>query len=203
MKLICLLQGRVLKEAFTALFTGPYTLPFPAKPSEAYPRYRGKPKYDEEECVGCGGCAEVCPAKDITVTDDKENKKRTITLYYDKCIQCGQCEANCITEKGIKLSNEYDHLVYFDRSLAKTQIEKELVLCEVCGDIIGTADHIRWVTEKLGPLAYSNPTLILSALRDAKVMEEVPPRDQELDPGRHDVMRMLCAKCRRKVQLTA
>ena len=202
MKLICLLQVRVLKEALTALFTGPYTIPFPAAPSEAYPRFRGKAKFDEEECVGCGACAEVCPANDITVTDDTEGKKRTITLFYDKCIQCGQCQANCITEKGVKLTNEYD-LIYFDRSQAKTSVEKELVLCEACGDVISTADHIKWVTEKLGPLAYSNPTLILSALMDAKVLDAVPPRDEELEPGRQDVVRMLCAKCRRQVQLTA
>jgi hydrogenase-4 component H len=202
MKLICLLQGRVLKEALTALFTGPYTSPFPKAPSEAYPRYRGKAKFDEDECVGCGACAEVCPANDITVTDDMENRKRTITLYYDKCIQCGQCQANCITEKGVKLTNEYD-LVYFDRDQAKTSVEKELVLCEVCGDVISTADHIKWVTERLGPLAYANPTLILSALKDAKVLEAVPARDKELEPGRQDVVRMLCAKCRREVQLTA
>jgi hydrogenase-4 component H len=202
MKLPGILQIRILKEALTALFTGPYTTEFPFKPAPAHENYRGKPKFFEEDCVGCGACAEVCPACDITVTDDLENKKRTITLYYDKCIQCGQCAAHCITEKGIKQTNEYD-LVYFDRSQAKTSVEKDLVLCEVCGDVVGTADHIRWVTKKLGPLAYSNPTLVLSALSDSKVLEDIPARDEQLEPGRQDVVRMLCAKCRRVVQLKA
>jgi hydrogenase-4 component H len=145
----------------------------------------------------------VCPANDITVEDDPESRKRTITLYYDKCIQCGQCEANCITEKGVKLTNEYDHLVFFDRSQAKTSVEKELVLCEACGDIVGAVDHIRWVANKLGPLAYSNPTLFMSALKDSNLLEEVPPRDRDLEPGRHDVVRVLCPKCRREIQLKA
>jgi hydrogenase-4 component H len=202
MRLPGILQGRVLKEALTALFTGPYTHPFPKAPADVSDRYRGKPKYDEEECVGCGACAQVCPANDIMVVDDAENKKRIITLYYDKCIQCGQCEANCITEKGIKLSNEYD-MIYFDRSQAKTTVEKDLVLCEVCGDVISTADHIRWIAKRLGPLAYSNPTLFLSALSNSKVLEDLPVRHEGLEPGRHDVIRMLCAKCRRKVQIAA
>ncbi len=202
MKLPGILQPILLKEALSALFTGPYTLPFPKKPSEPQKRFRGKPKFDDEECVGCGACAMVCPANDISVFDDVANKKRVITLYYDKCIQCGQCEANCITEKGIKLSREYD-MIYFDRSQAKTTVEKELVLCEVCGDVISTRDHIRWVTKRLGPLAFSNPTLMLTALKDAKVLDEIPPRDKDLEPGRHDVVRMLCAKCRRRIQLGA
>ena len=94
-------------------------------------------------------------------------------------------------------------MIYFDRSQAKTTIEKDLVLCEACGAVISTADHIRWVSDRLGPLAYSNPTLFLSALSDAKVLDEVPARDKDLETGRQDVVRMLCSKCRREVQLKA
>lgn len=202
MKLPGILQGRILKEALTALFTGPYTHPFPGKPSEPEKRFRGKAKYDDKECVGCGACAAVCPASDIKVDDDPRTKKRTITLRYDKCIQCGQCEANCITKKGIKLSTDYD-TVYFNRDDAVTGVEKELVLCEMCGDVVGTADHIRWVMDILGPLAYSNPTLVLTALRDSNLVKDTPPREAEAGADRQDVVRILCPVCRRKVQLGA
>lgn len=202
MRLPGILQGRVLKEALTALFTGPYTHPFPAKPSEPEKRFRGKAKYDEKECVGCGACAAVCPAGDIQVEDDPKARKRTIMLRYDKCIQCGQCEANCITKKGVRLTPDYD-TVYFNRDDAVTSVEKELVLCEMCGDVVGAADHIRWVMDRLGPLAYSNPTLVLTALRDSNLLKDVPPRDAEAEPGRQDVVRILCPACRRQVQLKA
>ena len=202
MKLPGIFQGRILKEAFTALFSRPYTTQFPRKPSEPQKRFRGKAKYDEEGCVGCGACAMVCPADDIQVEDDPKTRKRTITLRYDKCIQCGQCEANCITKKGIKLTTDYD-TVYFNREDAKTGLEKELVMCEMCGDVVGAAQHIRWVADRLGPLAYSNPTLILSALKDSKLLADVPPREEHLEPDRQDVIRILCPKCRRQVQLKA
>ena len=57
MKLPGILQYRLLKEALTALFTGPYTHPFPKEAHEPSKRFRGKPTFDEEECVGCGGCS--------------------------------------------------------------------------------------------------------------------------------------------------
>jgi len=202
MRLPGLLQGRVLKEAFTALFKGPYTTEFPKKPSVPQKRFRGKAKYDEAGCVGCGACAMVCPANDIQVTDDPVTRKRKITLFYDKCIQCGQCEANCITKKGIKLSTDYD-TVYLDRSQAKTGLEKDLVMCEKCGDVVGAADHIRWVADRLGPLAYSNPTLVLSALKDSNLLAAAPPREAAVETGRQDVIRVLCPRCRREVQLKA
>jgi formate hydrogenlyase subunit 6/NADH:ubiquinone oxidoreductase subunit I len=202
MKLPGLLQGRILKEALTALFKGPYTADFPKKPSEPQKRYRGKAKYDEAGCVGCGACAMVCPANDIQISDDPTTRKRTITLYYDKCIQCGQCEANCITKKGITLTPDFN-TVFLDRREAKTGLEKDLVICEKCGDVVGAADHIRWVADRLGPLAYSNPTLMLTALKDAKLVKDAPPREAGVEAGRQDVIRILCPRCRREVQLKA
>ena len=93
--------------------------------------------------------------------------------------------------------------VYLDRNDAITKIEKDLVLCEKCGAIVGTPDHIRWVADRLGPLAYSNPTLLLSTMRDSHMLGEVPDRQGDLDAGRHDVVRVLCPTCRREIQLKA
>ena len=203
MRLPSLLQFRILKEVFKALFTGPYTTKFPYEPHVPADKFRGKPEYDDEECVGCGACSEVCPAQCIDMVDEE---KRKFTLHYDDCIFCGQCQANCITEKGITLTKEFD-LALFDRSLAIEEVEKELLRCEFCNSVIGALDHIKWLAQKLGPSAYSNPTIMLASLKEltplppeADRAKEVPRPEKPLT--RADHIRILCPHCRRKVTLT-
>ncbi|HDD65060.1 MAG TPA: 4Fe-4S dicluster domain-containing protein, partial [Firmicutes bacterium] len=99
---------RELKEAITSLFSKPYTTKFPFEPHKPSKRFRGKPKFDEEKCVGCGACAQVCPSNAIEVKDIIEEKKRILIHHPDKCIYCGQCEINCITDGGIKLTDQFD-----------------------------------------------------------------------------------------------
>ena len=98
---------RELKEAITALIKGPYTTKFPFKPHVPEKRFRGKPEYFKDGCVGCRACAEVCPTGCIEVKDmpDAEPPLRRLELRYDSCIFCGQCQAACITQEGIKLSS--------------------------------------------------------------------------------------------------
>ena len=58
---------RELKEAITALLKGPYTSDYPRKAHQPAKRFRGKPEYSNEGCVGCTACALVCPARAIEV----------------------------------------------------------------------------------------------------------------------------------------
>ena len=128
---------RELKEAIRAVVKGPYTTKFPYEPHVPPEKFRGKPEFYEEDCVGCCACAEVCPAKVIDVIDDIKAKPpvRKLVLHFDTCIFCGQCQANCITEKGIKLTAEYD-LALSDRNEATVRVEKELLVCEECGNCL-------------------------------------------------------------------
>jgi len=192
---------RELVEAIKALIKGPYTSKFPFKPHVPEKRYRGKPEYHEEQCVGCGACSEVCPPGAITMTDviDANHPIRKFDLRYDNCIFCGQCQANCITQEGIKLSNKLDDLSVFDRGETIESVEKDLILCEGCGSTVGAKDHLIWIAKKLGPLAYSSPTSYLSALKDLKLAYLKVKKSVALT--RQDRIKVLCPKCRREVTL--
>ena len=128
---------RELGEAIKALFLGPYTSKFPREPHVPYPGFRGLPRFNQERCVGCLACEQVCPAEAIAhrdvVEETPDGKKaawRELIHYTDTCIFCGQCEAACIADhEGIKASQEWD-LAFFDRAKAHESIRKELQLCE-------------------------------------------------------------------------
>lgn len=191
---------RELAEAIRALIKGPYTSGFPFKPHVPEKRFRGKPEFHKDQCVGCTACSEVCPAGCIEITDitDSDPPMRKLDLHYDSCIFCGQCQAACITEEGIKLSNKFD-LAVFDRNEAVESVEKELFLCEGCGCVVGAKDHLTWVAKKLGPLAYSSPTSYLSALKDLKLAYLKLEKSEELT--RQDRIKILCHKCRKEITL--
>lgn len=192
---------RELREAIKAVFKGPYTAKFPKEPTPLPEAFRGRPKYDSDECVGCGACKEVCPANVIVMEDILGEKPvRKFTLGLDACIFCGQCQANCITQKGITLTNEYE-LSCLKRDDLKETVEKELLLCEGCGEVIGAKDHLIWLVKKLGPSAFSNPSLILTGFGKFEIVPESVPAEKispEVTPRRADYFRIFCPKCRRK-----
>jgi hydrogenase-4 component H len=194
---------RELKEAVRSVFSRPYTSRFPAEPHTPPDGFRGQPEFHEDGevgCIGCAACAEVCPAVAIEVVDDvqADPPTRRLHLHYDKCIFCGQCELNCTTSEGVLLSKTYD-MTTFDRGECVESIEHELVLCEVCGAIIGARKHLRWVAEQLGAKAYANPTLILTADGAMKLAAKDAGRPGEPTLARSDIMRVLCPACRRTV----
>ncbi len=194
---------RELKEALKSLFSKAATTRFPYEPHESVDRMRGKPEFFEDDCVGCGACAEVCPSDAIKVIDPEINHKknhpamRRIELRYDTCIFCGNCEAHCITEKGVRLTKIFD-MALFDRRLAVESVEKELIFCDLCDAVITTKDHLKWTFEKLGTLAYGNPGLLLINQRELIPINSGKPAEEIRRP---DIFKVLCPKCRHEVML--
>ena len=192
---------REVKEAITALIQGPYTHPFPAEPTPVPDNLRAAPKYDPDKCIGCGACAEVCPARAISVEDLQEDGKsiRRLTCNYANCIFCGECALNCTTDTGIQLSQEYE-LSYFEESEALEIIEHELVTCQICGAVIAPKAQLQYLYKQLGTVAFSNPTIYLTQAIDLHQIKLSKLRDNR-QVGRWDMVQITCPKCRRNVLL--
>lgn len=69
----------------TGMIAHKYT-PSPAFAGTGYVAIR-----DEEKCIGCGKCVEICPFEAITLLDGKS------VVDYDKCMGCQACETTCPT----------------------------------------------------------------------------------------------------------
>jgi len=190
---------RELKEAVIAVFSPRFTTRFPAEPCIVPERYRGRPEFNDEKCIGCGACVNVCPTQALTMVDDvkADVPVRKIIERHDTCIFCGNCAENCTTEEGIKLSREWD-LAGLDRDAMVETREYELQLCEKCGAVIGTKKHLVWLYEKLGPLAYTNPSLLIAENNQLKTdLHEAKAEPQQAGSVKTgDFMRILCPKCK-------
>jgi len=89
--------------------------------------FRGKPRFIADKCIGCGACAQVCPTKAISVTDDEE---RRIELWLGRCILCARCQRSCAEEAieltDVPMPSRKDKVLFESLAL-------ELIACEKCG----------------------------------------------------------------------
>jgi hydrogenase-4 component H len=149
------------------------------------------PIVNEKKCIGCSTCTNICPAKAISLLDNKETKIRTIIWNLDKCIFCGECEKKCLTKAGIQMSQETNLATTTRANLAKEHCY-ELILCHKCNEIISTKKHLIWTYNKLGPLAFCNQTLLYSAL------PESPPHEKPTkNIYNNNTYNAICPNCRK------
>ncbi|MGB8491005.1 MAG: 4Fe-4S dicluster domain-containing protein [Bacteroidales bacterium] len=191
---------RELKEAIVSLVTPAYTSGFPKEPHVPFENFRGKPVVDDNNCVGCETCANVCPPGAITFSDDREKGIRTIRRDYGKCIFCGQCQAHCITQKGVKLSDKIFDLAVFERDKLVEYQEKELLICENCHAVITTREHLHYMHKKLGPKAFSS-ILNLNVLNQELKLAEGQDIKVDIRDGlrRKDMFNIVCPNCLRQI----
>ncbi len=83
------IQGFVIPKAVSTNFLDMFPLPRRVK-NFVLNRVRPFPIFEHKSCVGCGDCVNNCPAKVITMN---ENKRPIVDL--EKCIRCFCCQELC------------------------------------------------------------------------------------------------------------
>lgn len=191
---------RELAEAVRAVFAGPFTTKFPKKVDSVDPNFRGILKFRTEKCICCGACVRVCPTNAREMVVDREQGVTRNIHHAERCIYCGQCVLYCATREAIYHSTEFDLAVTERSESWKTQVEKELAYCEICGEPFAAKAHLVWIAHKVGDLVSANPTLLLSLYGELGVANPARSAGREL-PYRSGLMRILCPECRRRVYL--
>jgi hydrogenase-4 component H len=95
-----------LKEAVICLKAGRVTRPYPLGPDVPPPRFRGRPVFDPAKCIGCAGCANNCPAREILVHDPSQ-ELRVVKYIGRRCTYCGRCADLC-PEGAITMSKQFE-----------------------------------------------------------------------------------------------
>jgi hydrogenase-4 component H len=119
-----------LREVAICLRAGRVTLPYPFQPAPAPPGFRGRPIFDPDKCIGCAGCANNCPAREILVHDACQ-EIRVVKYLGRRCTYCGRCADVC-PEKAIALSPDFETATPDIGNLAQ-QLELFMGTCQRCG----------------------------------------------------------------------
>ena len=70
-------------------------IPFAATPLQRMRQRREPaPQFNDEKCIRCLRCANICPAKALTLKEE-ENGTKHIVCDYKKCIRCYCCHEMC------------------------------------------------------------------------------------------------------------
>jgi len=133
-----------LKEAVICFGAGRVTLKYPFEPVQVPPKFRGKIKFDARKCIGCGGCANVCPPRAIVIEDMGEVSR--ITLHLDRCVQCARCYEVC-PEDAIWPTDEFETATP-DKADLKSDMTLYMSSCQRCGRCFETDNAIDRIRSK-------------------------------------------------------
>jgi hydrogenase-4 component H len=119
-----------LEETMICLKAGCVTLPYPAEPKPLPEKFRGRPIFDATKCIGCAGCANNCPAREILVFDVSQ-EIRILQYLGRRCTYCGRCADVC-PEKAITLSQDFETGTNRIGDLQQ-RLELFMSTCQRCG----------------------------------------------------------------------
>ena len=118
------------KEAWLCLKAGRVTLPYPAEARPLPAKFRGRPIFDAAKCIGCAGCANNCPAREILVCDLCQ-EIRVLQYLGRRCTYCGRCADVC-PEKAITMSRECETATNRIGDLQQ-RLDLFMSTCQRCG----------------------------------------------------------------------
>jgi formate hydrogenlyase subunit 6/NADH:ubiquinone oxidoreductase subunit I len=109
------------------------------------PNGRGQHEFDQDKCIGCGACRNVCPNYTIDILDKED--ERTVSVFLGKCTFCGQCMYDC-PEEAIILTPKYE---FASTSKDKLYIENvtKLIKCKKCGEYMFPDKQLDRVKERI------------------------------------------------------
>jgi hydrogenase-4 component H len=119
-----------LKETVICLGAGKVTLPYPAEAKPTPENFRGRPIFDATKCIGCAGCANNCPAREILVFDVCQ-EIRILQYLGRRCTYCGRCADVC-PEKAITMSRDFETATGQVSDLHQ-RLELFMSTCQRCG----------------------------------------------------------------------
>jgi hydrogenase-4 component H len=119
-----------LEETLVCLKAGKVTLPYPAQAQPLPENFRGRPIFDASKCIGCAGCANNCPAREILVFDVCQ-EVRILQYLGRRCTYCGRCADVC-PEKAITMSQEFEYGTDAIGDLGQ-RLELFMSTCQRCG----------------------------------------------------------------------
>lgn len=119
-----------LEEALICLKAGRVTLAYPASPQPAPEQFRGRPIFDASKCIGCAGCANNCPAREILIYDVSQ-EIRVLQYLGRRCTYCGRCAEVC-PEKAITMSRDFETATDHISDLGQ-RLELFMSTCQRCG----------------------------------------------------------------------
>jgi len=81
--------------AIKNLFSKPATIDYPFEKSPKNKEARGIILFEEESCIWCLKCEDVCPPGAILFTQNRENFEYTYHYNPYLCIYCSECVRAC------------------------------------------------------------------------------------------------------------
>ncbi len=89
-------------------------------------------KVDAGLCIGCLSCSNVCPSKNIVLTETKDERRIHWKRCKEECDLCVEfCPAKALT------------LVPLDESIPEPDLSFDLVACRICGSKYATEPMLK------------------------------------------------------------